>query len=366
MNILWVANLPSPYRVDFFNEIGKSIKLTVLFERHNALNREENWFNKEFENFNSVFLKKINIGNEMSLSLDFLKYIDKKYDLIIISNYSSPVGVLMIEVLKLKKIRFGIVADGGFVKQEHKLKYLLKKHLIHSASFWLSSGMPTNDYLTHYGAKEGSIYQYPFTSIKKKNILERPLSVEEKKIYKKKLAIKEENMILSIGQFIHRKGFDLLIEAAESVPENTGIYVIGGNITKEYSDLIEKLNLKNIYFLDFKSNVELEDFYKASDVFVLPTREDIWGLVINEAMAFGLPVITTNKCIAGVELIKENKGGYIVSPNHEELSSRINKLVINEEQKNRMAQNNLDVIKNYTIENMAKKHLDIFSNLNNR
>ena len=50
----------------------------------------------------------------------------------------------------------------------------------------------------------------------------------------------------------------------------------------------------------------------AADAFVLPTREDIWGLVINEAMAYGLPVVTTDRCNAGLELIKNNVNGYVV------------------------------------------------------
>ena len=50
----------------------------------------------------------------------------------------------------------------------------------------------------------------------------------------------------------------------------------------------------------------------ASDLFVLPTREDIWGLVINEAMSFGLPIITTRKCIAGTELITDGENGYLL------------------------------------------------------
>lgn len=50
----------------------------------------------------------------------------------------------------------------------------------------------------------------------------------------------------------------------------------------------------------------------AADIFVHPTREDIWGLVVNEAMAKGLPVITTDRCVAGLELIKNESVGRIV------------------------------------------------------
>lgn len=53
-------------------------------------------------------------------------------------------------------------------------------------------------------------------------------------------------------------------------------------------------------------------YYKAADVLAMPTREDICGLVINEALSYGLPVVSTNKCIAALELVSNGKNGYII------------------------------------------------------
>ena len=61
----------------------------------------------------------------------------------------------------------------------------------------------------------------------------------------------------------------------------------------------------------FKTKEQLADYYAAADVFVLPTREDIWGLVVNEAFAFGLPVITSDNCGAGMEMITQGVNGFI-------------------------------------------------------
>ena len=80
---------------------------------------------------------------------------------------------------------------------------------------------------------------------------------------------------------------------------------------KEYINYISEHQLTNVFFFDFMNKELLFKYYQISDLFVLPTREDIWGLVINEAMANGLPIITTDKCVAGKELINDN--GYIIS-----------------------------------------------------
>lgn len=84
--------------------------------------------------------------------------------------------------------------------------------------------------------------------------------------------------------------------------------------------------LDNIHFIDFIEHDKISNYLKASDLFVLPTRSDVWGLVVNEAMASGLPVITTNMCVGGVELVDDSDNGYIVDvDNTRQLSDAITK-----------------------------------------
>ena len=175
------------------------------------------------------------------------------------------------------------------------------------------------------------------------------------------LNIKEEKVILSVGQFIHRKGFDLLLKASANLPKEYGVYIVGGEPTKEYLELQEKYNLSNVHFISFKSKEELNKYYLSGDLFVFPTREDIWGLVINEAMASGLPVITTDKCIAGLELIENDENGFIVPvDNVQAMAEKINIVLSSEDILTKMSRNSLKKMKDYTIEKMVQIHVDIF------
>jgi len=152
-----------------------------------------------------------------------------------------------------------------------------------------------------------------------------------------------------------------LFEAVKDLGKDIGIYLVGGEPTKEYIEQKERLGLTNLYFVPFKKKEEIKDYYKAADLFVLPTREDCWGLVINEAMAAGLAVITTNMCIAGAELVKDDENGYIVNAgSSKELYHAIVKAFSDEEKLKAMGKSSLSKIKDYTIENMAKVHMDIF------
>lgn len=166
-------------------------------------------------------------------------------------------------------------------------------------------------------------------------------------------------VVISVGQFIYRKGYDVLIKAWARCPKNAELYIIGGEPTEEYLRLVQEMHMSNIHFLKFKSKNVLKEYYKAADLFVLPTREDIWGLVINEAMAAGLPVITTNKCVAGLELVNDGENGYIVPINNSKiLSEKINCILSSDELMKKMSANSLRKIHRYTIEQMAKKHID--------
>ena len=176
------------------------------------------------------------------------------------------------------------------------------------------------------------------------------------------MKIKDENVVISIGRFVPIKGFDLLIQAAPYFNKNTGIYIIGGNPTDEYMNLIKESSIKNVHFIDFLSKNELKLYFKCADLFILPTREDIWGLVINEAMAYGLPVITTDNCVAGLELVEDNKNGYIIPVNSvNKIYEKANYILNNKNLRYEMSKNNLNKIKNYTIENMVLKHCEIFN-----
>lgn len=360
MKVLFLTNIPSPYRVDFFNELGKICDLTVLFERKSAKDRNSEWVADKLSNFKAVFLKGIKFGAAEAICPGVIKFLsNKRFDVIVVGMYSSPTGMLAIEYMKTRKIPFILNSDGGIIKDDSGFRHKIKEHFIGSASAWLSTGKMTTKYLTYYGADSNKICVYPFTSVMKKDVIDRPLSEEEKRVYKNKLGMMESKIVLSVGQFIHRKGYDLLLKSCKSLDKNIGVYIVGGKATEEYLALKKDLNLNNVYFIDFMKKCDLAEYYKAADLFVLPTREDIWGLVINEAIANGLPVLTTDKCVAGLEIIKDNGNICSLDTNWAKeimcLLKDENKDVLKD-----MSFKSLKIAETYSTENMAQVHYEFF------
>lgn len=362
MRILWLANIPSPYSVNFFNELGKLCELTVLFELNYASDRDESWKKFHFENFRGIQLKGIRYSNDKAFCPGVTRYLSKEYDIIVVSNMPTFTGILSIIYLNTKKIPFVMQGDGGFKKNQKGIREKLKHYLISGAQYCLSTGKNHDEYYMAYGANPTCIYRIPFTSVYKKDILAMPPTYEEKRVLRKKLGLKGNKIILSVGQFIYRKGYDVLLNSVKYLGD-VAIYIIGGKPTEEYLSIIEKNKLSNVYFLDFMNPVQLRQYYQAADLFVLPTREDIWGLVVNEAMSQALPVVTTNGCIAGIEMIENGKNGYIVPiEDAKALSIAVNK-VINASNYNEFCKESLEKSKIFTIENTAKVHYEIFERI---
>ncbi len=359
--VLFLTNFASPYRVRFFDELGKYLDVTVLYSERveDVTHRNAQWFEDGQGGFHPVQLKQTVKIREEFLCMDVISWLNKKYDAIVIGGYSSPTAILAMCYLRLRRIPFYMEVDGGLIRQDSKLKHFVKKSLVCMADRWLSTGYHTTRYLVHYGAREERVQEYPFTSLYEKDILKEVLSQKDKEAFRMMLGIEEKHMVLAIGQFIHRKGFDVLMHAAKNLDPDTGIYIVGGETTDEYRKLREDLGLRNVHFLGFQKKERLALLYKAADLFVLPTREDIWGLVINEALAYGLPTITTDRCVAGLELIEDGVNGYVVPvEDAQALAEKMNAVLAADLRQ--MGEASLRKIRPYTLENMAKTHAEIF------
>lgn len=202
MKILWLTNIPSPYRVDFFNELGKLCELTVLFEKKNASDRDNSWLNYNIKNFQAIFLKGISCGVAEAFCPNIVSYLrKKKYDRIVVTNYSDPTGILAVAAMRLRNIPYIIEGDGGFARNGKGIKETVKKWILKKSALCFSTSQTHDNYYEKYDVKQERIVRYPFTSLHKSDILSSPVSQSEKRLLRKKLGIAEEKMIVSVGQF---------------------------------------------------------------------------------------------------------------------------------------------------------------------
>ncbi|MGB2886302.1 MAG: glycosyltransferase [Candidatus Acidiferrales bacterium] len=137
----------------------------------------------------------------------------------------------------------------------------------------------------------------------------------------------EHPTFLFVGSIIPRKGWSCLIEAASRLVERgldrfSLVFVGAGD---QGADLQAQISLRGlegfVHQVGQVSYQNLGAYYQASDVFVFPTREDTWGLVLLEAMAFGKPVLCS-KYAGSKEMVRHGLNGFIFDPDSpEELAS---------------------------------------------
>lgn len=357
--ILFYTNIPSPYRVDFFNELGKYCELTVLFESTHSTERDELWKRYRFDNFEGIIMSGKRTAVDMAFCPEIIKHLRaKRYDEIVITIMASLTSILAVNWLRLHHVPFIYEGDGGFVHAENKIKFVLKRNVISHAKYCFSTSAAFDEYCMKYGATPERIYRYPFTSVWNKDLVAKPLSAVEKQKLREEYGIKEKHMLISVGQMIHRKGFDILLQAASILDQSWGIYLVGGQPGNELRDLIDERLLENVHFVDFMPKEKLWNYYKAADLFVLPTRVDPWGLVVNEAMANALPVITTTRCIAGLEMVEDGVNGYLYEPEEvDQLKDILSECIkMDMTRLTEMADVALQTAKKYTIEQMVESH----------
>jgi glycosyltransferase involved in cell wall biosynthesis len=361
MKILFLTNVPAPYRVRFFNELAQYCDLTVVYEKERSDERDARWTADANRGYHTVFLKGIRTATDSAFAPEIGKYLKKgQFDLTVICGISSPTQMLAIQLCRLRGIPYAIEGDGAFPKDGRGLREAVKRYLIGKASLCFSTCRMHDAYYLQYGAAESALVRYPFSSVDARDVRSVPVSRAEKLQLRQELGIREDFVLLAVGQFIHRKGFDVLLEAARELPKNVGIYIVGGEPTDEYLSLREKWNLNQVHFVGFMTKEALSRYYLAADAFVLPTREDIWGLVVNEAMACGLPVITTTRCNAGLELVQNGVNGYLTEPEDAPgLAQAVAAVLASDREA--MAAAALETARGYTIEAMALRHRELFT-----
>ena len=178
----------------------------------------------------------------------------------------------------------------------------------------------------------------------------------------------DDFVILYVGSGFKRKGVSYLIEAVARLGNNTinknriKLLIVGKDKLMPYKRLAAKTGIdKNIIFVDYAS--ETEKYYAASDIFALPTFFDPFANVTLEAMASGLPVITTKKNGAS-EIIEDGKDGFVINTPLEidALAEKI-RVLLNPETRRNMANMAREKSKRFTWDRMTEETLKVYDEI---
>lgn len=178
----------------------------------------------------------------------------------------------------------------------------------------------------------------------------------------------KKTRVLFVGRLNKVKGIKYLIKAfskLEKKYEDIRLIIVGdGKLKKQLIKITEKKSIEDkVIFTGTIKHDDLPFIYSKADIFVLPSISEGLSNVIMEAMACGLPVIATN--VGGnPELVRDKKGGFLVTPkNSKEISRAIEKLIEKPQLRKSMGKFNREYVKKYDQNNILKNKLEMFEKI---
>ena len=365
--LLIISGIWTPYSHARFTAIAKHIKdveLAVFFQ--NPAVRYRKWNAKTTDSsYKMVFLK--NIGIPISANTAFVCNINyniyqeiKRYnpDRIIATGWDSFATLAAVVYAKKhgKKIILwtdSTIHEDSFIR---KISLLYVKFILRFFDGFISGGTAAAEYLRFLGVRKN--IEHFYNSVDVDHFLTQgKLSPLEKHMLKEKFGVRNSSrVIIFSGRLVAIKCVDLLIKAFLEVSErfpNIELLIVGYGPEEQR---LKKMAWGNsrIHFLGHRGIDEIPGIYGISDILVLPSISEPWGLVVNEAMACGCAIIASDRCGCSKDLIRDN-GIVVEGGKLDSLVEALERLLSSESELERMKKKSIEIIQNFRPQMLVKQ-----------
>ena len=320
---------PASYTLDLASNIYDKSKIDYCFIKSNTLVKSDRRSKKIFLDNLSFMLK-----------LNFLISTYRNNDLIIVNGYNNYpfIMTLILNVFSFNKIYIATESDTQLSLPKNLLKCFIKwlyLAIIFRSKYVLgfAGGSKTHkDLFRHYGMKENRIFLMP-------------MMVDNSKFQEEVKTFPDLFSFLYVGRLVECKNVESLIKQFNNnfSDKSAILKIIGSGEEEEY--LKKKYSSDKVVFLGKIFNDDLIYEFKNASCFVCPSKFEPWGLVVNEALSSGLPVITTEEVGASYDLLKGKKTGRITST-MDEFGSKMLELYNDSDLLIQLSKNASDLMKN--------------------
>jgi glycosyltransferase involved in cell wall biosynthesis len=348
---------PTPYVLALIRRIASStmMPIDVLFI---AANVSQAW-DLSVNEIAAGYLPK---GTVAALRVIAAKLASARYRVVHLAGWGHPVLLGAMIVARLRGIPIAVETDSTFpVAQswpKRAAKRLLYPIMLRIPSVMLPGGTRQKRYLRHYGVPEDRIVVAQMTvDVTAISSAMRSISTDVRRKWRAELGIGvDECVFLFVGRLAPAKGILVLISALAQLSacnSQVRLVIVGDGAQREE---VRQATLESdrIRWTGRLTGMALLESYAASDVFVLPSLWEAWGLVVNEAMAAGLPVIVSDGVGCGDDLVSDGQTGLVVkSANVAELADAMARLAGDASARRAMGAAGRDRIAGWSIESEA-------------
>ena len=303
-----------------------------------------------------------------------------KYNEIQVFHVTScyPIAIPIINFAKKNKIPVIVRAVGVDIQIDKSIDYGMR--INNKVDKQIKDWLPKSNLLI---ATTKTIEdEYKKLNINNDKIVNIPNGVDLKYFKSIEVPLQNESIInfITVGRYHKKKGFEVLIRAIKNLKEygynNFQVTLVGSKLEENLFSLCDDLDiLENINFVnnipvvnnnDKNFSLPAEDLvklYKSSDVFVLPSLVESFGIVLVEAMASELPIITTDGPGCR-DVINNGEYGYMVEAgNSNELSKAMIKFISNNKIRNYYREKSFEGVKNYDWDDIVDNYIKLYNKL---
>ena len=173
--------------------------------------------------------------------------------------------------------------------------------------------------------------------------------------------------MIAVGRYVYQKGFDLLLRSWSIVEKNCPdwiLTIIGQGDRLPYETLIDELRIDRTRCKLFGPKERIQDEYMSSSLLVMSSRFEGFGMVLVEAMACGLPVVSFDCPCGPKDIVSDSVDGFLVeSGSVEMLAKAIIMLIQHPEKRKEMADNAIENVQRFRIDRIAEKWKSLFDAL---
>lgn len=283
---------------------------------------------------------------------------------VIITSAFSIWTLLALIFKPLGKWRVVIIWDGSSPNvdfKDSKARIFLRRLIARFTDAFVSNTREGENYLREFiGTQEHKTFSRPYLVPDPQALLKQKLEDSEPKILQELHPI-----FLYVGRIEQRKGILCLLEACAILKQkgysNYTLLLVGKGPQREELEIFSKNHdiEDTVKWAGWVNYSNLGDYFDNSDIFVFPTLEDIWGMVVPEAMAFSKPILCS-KWAGAAEMVEEGENGYIFDPHHPEtLAEIMRRFIDNQELIFSMGQKSRQLISQHSPKAAAEFLTDI-------
>jgi glycosyltransferase involved in cell wall biosynthesis len=312
MKVIYWNNIPSPYFVERLNRIAQRGTLSVEAWFSQRTEPDRSWLVDETSwEFQYAYLGTV----PLKAVINAVRLLRERRPDLLVCLYEKPEYVAVALAARLLGIPVVLHAMKTFDSQRPRRRRneFAKRLLFSRVTGFHVPGLDAADYVKSYGARPRSIYSFP-----------EPVDVASftsSAIAADRLSLRQELGVegctyLYVGRLWRHKGVGYLLEAYARITRatpNVSLLVVGDGVDEAALRQQAKA-LPRVRFTGFVQKDELAPLYAAADVLVFPTLGDTYGHVIQEAMAAGLPVISTTAVAEVGDRVSDGVTGFLVPP----------------------------------------------------